>query len=146
MKNSIFTVAIFALAMGTIFTSCNSPAEKVDDSKAKVENAQQDLDKAKREYAEEYNKFKLESDEKITANEKLIADLKEYSKKKKKEAKADYEKVVSDLEAKNQALKERVNAQKDATSEQWASFKDEFNHDMNEIGEAIKNVGKDNVK
>lgn len=146
MKKSILTLAFIALATGFIFTACTSSAEKVDDSKEKMEQAERDLEDAKMEYELEYNKFKLEEEAKITANEQLIADLKVHSKNKKNEVKADYDKAVNDLEAKNQAMKERIAAQREANKENWESFVKEFNHDMEEIGSSIKNLGKDNVK
>jgi hypothetical protein len=76
MKKIIFSLAFTFITAGVLFTGCNSPEEKLDASKENVEEAQQNLDEANAEYAEQYNKFKLESDEKITANEKVIADLK----------------------------------------------------------------------
>ena len=68
------------LSLATI-TSCSSSAEKVNESKNNVEQAQQNLEKAKADYENQYNTFKAESDAKITANEKLIIDLKKYTKK-----------------------------------------------------------------
>ncbi len=67
------------MAVATM-TSCKTEAEKVDDSVEEVVEAQQDLDEAKADYEAQYNQFRLESDERITANEQLIADLKVYSK------------------------------------------------------------------
>lgn len=126
--------------------SCSTPEEKVEAKMENVEDAQQDLDQAKAEYTEEYNKFKLESEQKITANEKLIAELKENAKNMKKEAKIDYDKAVADLEAKNNAMKVRVEKVKDEDKDNWEAFKKEFNHDMDELGEAFKNLGKKNTK
>ena len=108
--------------------------------------AQQDLDEAKADYEAQYNQFRLESDERITANEQLIADLKVYSKDKKNEAKVEYDKMIADLEAKNEAMKVRVRDYKDEGSDKWESFKREFNHDMDELGASLKDIGKNNVK
>ncbi|MDD2982299.1 MAG: peptidase M23 [Crocinitomicaceae bacterium] len=123
-----------------------SSEEKVEDSKVQVENAQEDLDEAKRQQAESYAQFKLEADQQITANEQLIADLKLYSKNKKAEVKAGYDKSISDLEAKNEVLKQRVATQKELNKEKWESFKSEFKRDMDELGKSIRDLGKDNVK
>ena len=82
----------------------------------------------------------------ITANEQLIADLKLYSKNKKAEVKAEYDKSINDLETQNEVLKARVEAQKEANDEKWESFKTEFKHDMNELGKSLRDLGKDNVK
>ena len=118
----------------------------MDDSAEEVVDAQQDLEQAKADYEAQYNQFKLESEEKITANEKIIADLKVYSKDKKSEAKAEYDKMIADLEIKNEAMKVKVRDYKDEGSEKWESFKREFNHDMDELGASIKDLGNNNVK
>ncbi|CAN5422115.1 hypothetical protein BH10BAC1_BH10BAC1_02360 [soil metagenome] len=146
MKKSIFTLALITFVTGTMLTSCSSSAEKVDAAKADIETAQHDLDKAKEDYNEQYAKFKLESDQKITANEQLIADLKEYSKNKKKEAKITYDKAVSDLEETNEAMKAKVRDYKEEGNDKWESFKREFNHDMEELGQSITDLTKNNVK
>jgi len=146
MKKIIFSLTFTFIIAGVLFTGCNSPEEKLDASKENVEEAQQNLDEAKAEYAEQYNKFKLESEEKITANEKVIADLKVYSKTKKSEARIAYDKSIADLEARNEAMKVKVGVYKEEGNEKWQSFKDEFNHDMNELGDALKDLTKDNKK
>src|SRR5690606_28025578 len=104
------------------------------------------LDQAKAEYADEYNKFKLESDQKISANEMRIIELKANAKDMKKEAKIEYEKAVADLEAKNNAMKAKIEKVKDEETSDWESFKKEFNHDMDELGEALKDFNKKNTK
>jgi multidrug resistance efflux pump len=127
-------------------TSCKTEAEKVDDSAEEVVDAQQNLDEAKADYEAQYNQFKLDTDERITANEKEIADLKVYSRDKKNEAKVEYDKMIADLESKNEAMKVRVREYKNEGSENWESFKREFNHDMDELGASLKDIGKNNVK
>lgn len=146
MKKSIFTLALTMFVAGTIFISCNSSAKKEDAAKAKVEEAAQNLDQAKEDYNKQYDKFKIESDEKITANEKSIAELKEHTKNMKKEAKAKYEKTIADLEQKNEVMKEKVKDYKDDGKENWQSFKNEFNYDMDELGKALKDLTVKNIK
>lgn len=146
MKKSIYTLAFAALVAGMVFTSCKSPADKVEAEQENVLEAEQDLDEAKRDYNQEYSQFKSESEARITANEKVIADLKEYSIAKKKETRMEYEKAINDLESKNQAMKAKIADYKKDGNDNWESFKNEINHDMNEIGESLNNLGKNNVK
>ncbi len=146
MKKSILILASITIITSLTLTSCSTSSEKVENAEQAVIDADNDLDKAKKDYTEEYNKFKLESDEKITANEKLIADLKEYSKNKKKEAKIEYEKSIDNLEVMNNVMKEKINDYQDEGNDQWQSFKDEFNHDMLELGQAINDLNIKNVK
>jgi len=145
MKKSIFNLALIIFVAGTILTSCTSSAEKVDNAKANVEAATLDLEHAKEDYNREYENFKLESEEKITANEKIIADLKHYSKSVKKEMKTDYQKAILSLEQKNELMKEKVRDYKNDGNEKWQSFKREFNHDMDELGQALKDLTKNNT-
>ena len=146
MKKSSLILAGIMIAGGTLFTNCTTPAEKTDAAREDVQEAKEDLKQAKEDFAEQFIKFKFDTEEKITANDKLIADLKSYSKDKKKEVKADYDKAVSDLEAKNQEMKRKIEDYKAEGNEKWDAFKDEFNHDMDQLGEAIKDIGKKNVK
>jgi hypothetical protein len=146
MKSSIFKIAFITLATGSVLTSCMSSEDKVENSKVQVENAQENVDEAKRQQAENEAQFKFEANQQITANEQLIADLKLYSKNKKAEVKAEYDKSINDLETQNEVLKARVEAQKEANDEKWESFKTEFKHDMDELGKSLRDLGKDNVK
>ena len=70
-------MALTIFSTGSILTSCNSSSEKVAEASKK-------LDHAKEDYNKQCNECKLESEQKITANENSIEELKEYSKKMKK--------------------------------------------------------------
>lgn len=146
MKKSIFIIASLLLVTGISMTGCQTPEEKLDESHVEVEKAQENLEEANQEYINQYNEFKLEVNKEITANEKLIADLKEGAKTQKKEAKIEYEKTIADLELRNQAMKDQINDHEVENKEKWESFKEEFKHDMNELGQSIKDLGKNNVK
>ena len=146
MKKSIFNLALSTFVVGTVLTSCNSSSEKVENAKINVQEASHDLDKAKENYNEQYNNFKLESDEKIAANEKTIAELKESNRKKNKKEKAEEEKKIDELEQKNETMKSRMKDYKEDGNEKWESFKREFKHDMDELGQSLKDLGKNNVK
>lgn len=146
MKNSIFNIAMITLIAGSVLSSCMSNEEKMENSKVQVENAQENLDEAKRQQAEDYAQFKYEANQQITANEQLIVDLKLYSKNKKAEVKAGYDRNISDLEAENEVLRARVESQNEINKEKWESFKSEFKHDMDELGKSLKDLGNDNVK
>lgn len=146
MKKSILKFALFALVASTALTSCMSSSDKLEKSAEDVNDAKEDLREAEKEYDEQYNQFKIESNEQIESNSEVIRDLRLKSKDKKAEAKVEYERSIDELEAKNQALKVRVEMQEKTSNEKWHSFKDEFKHDMNELGQSIKDIGKNNVK
>ncbi len=144
MKKIIYLLALTLFSASAILISCNSPAEKVGEAEVAIEKAEQNLDEAKEDYKDEYNKFKIESEKQTIINDKVIAELKEQSKKMKKEEKAENEKVINELERKNEVMKAKINAYKEDGNEKWQSFKREFNHDMDELGQALKDLTKNN--
>jgi len=139
MKKSIFNLAFAIVASGALLTSCSSPAEKLEDSGENVEEAKEDLEQAKKEYNKQYELFKSESNEEITSNEKVIADLKEFSKSKKNEAKITYDATILDLEMRNEEMKQKIATYNYNNAEAWESFKEEFNKDMDELGQSLSN-------
>jgi len=50
------------------------------------------------------------------------------------------------FERKNEELRDRLETQEREGQEKWENFKKEFNHDIDELGQAIKDLFKDNVK
>ena len=98
------------------------------------------------EYIEQYEAFKSESNSKISENEKAIAVLKSEMKSKNNEVKADLEEKLTVLEEKNEALKEKIRDYKQTGDENWEAFKAEFESDMSNLGEALKDLTKNNVK
>ncbi len=152
MKKQIFTLAIATLIGGTIFTSCQSSAQKQDAAEEKVQDAKEDLKEARKDAnaeaqkaatADEWKTFRNESQEKIQANEKHIAELKVKMNKPGKLLDAAYAKKIDSLEEKNKDLKRRMDAYEKDQSD-WESFKREFNHDMDELGNALKDLTVDN--
>lgn len=153
MKRIIFiiSVAIFMLFVA-ILIGCKSSAQKEEDASDKVQDAQQDLnemqDKANAESqkaatAEEWKAFKIETEEKISNNEKSIAELKAKIKKSGKTLDTFRENKINKLEQLNRDLKARLDAYEKNQSD-WVAFKIEFNNDMDELGRAIKDLMVDN--
>lgn len=143
MKKTIYTLALLT---GLIFISCNTPSEKVEDAKDKVEEANDDLNAASLAYEKEYIDYKNETYEKIAANEQSALDFKARIEHEKKEAKAEYNKKIEVLEQKNSDMKKKLEDYKADGKEHWESFKTEFNHDMEELGKAFKDLTVRNVE
>ncbi|MBK9318793.1 MAG: hypothetical protein IPM91_08215 [Bacteroidetes bacterium] len=53
---------------------------------------------------------------------------------------------MADLEDRNSKLKQRLAEFKADSKDGWVSFKAEFNHDMEELGNAMKDLTTDNKK
>ncbi|MEO8086794.1 MAG: hypothetical protein ABI763_08245 [Bacteroidota bacterium] len=146
MRKATFYTLLVALAAANIFTSCNSDEKKVEDAKENVQEAKQDLQDAKTELNAEYPAFKADAEVKIAENEKRITELKE---KLAKPGTATFDgmrqKRIEQLEQKNADLRSKLYAYEKEHSD-WETFKREFKHDMDGIGEAFKDIGKDNTK
>ena len=116
MKKIIYSFVILSTMIGTIFISCRSSVEK-------VENAQENLQKANDKVTDaniELNKaindsimqFKKESERKFLAQEKSIAEFKVRIAKDKKMNKNLYEKKLADLdELKKSILQKAFNGE-----------------------------------
>ena len=153
MKKTILALAVTAFIAGTTLPSCQSSAEKVENAQDKVQEAQsdaddaeKDLDQAREDSYNEYQKFKKESDEKISAHEKSIIEFRVRIATEKKENRAQYEKKLAELEQKNSDMKKKMDEYKEEGKDKWEIFKNEFSHDMEELGKAFNDFTTKNVK
>ncbi|NTW23963.1 MAG: hypothetical protein HGA37_04635 [Lentimicrobium sp.] len=148
---TILAMATLFLA-GTVFTSCQSSASKEEAANAKVDKAQQELMEAQQEAdieaqkvasEDEWNTFKTETEVKISEYEIRIKALKDQMKKPGKTFDDLYKKRIEQFEQKIKELKTRLDDyEKNRTG--WEAFKREFNHDMEELGKAMKDLTVDN--
>ena len=83
--------------------------------------------------------FKNESEAKIDANQTRITELKAEMRKPGKKYDTRYARKIDNLEQRNLELRMRINTYNDEQSD-WNTFKNEFNHDLNEIGLAFTNL------
>jgi hypothetical protein len=79
------------------------------------------------------------AEEKINSYEKIIAEFKARIAKETKEDIAKYEKTLAELELKTSDMKRKLVEYKKEGIDKWDSFKLKFNHDMDELGNALKN-------
>ncbi len=136
MKKTILALAVTVFMAGTVFMSCQSSAEKVDEAKENVVQAELELNQA---IKDSIVQFRKESELKISAYDQSIADLKAKIATEKEDARATYEEKIEELEQKSDLLKTKLNDFKDDEIDKWNSFKNEFNRDMNDLGTALKN-------
>ncbi|REH00501.1 sll1863 family stress response protein [Flavobacterium aquicola] len=146
---SILLISAFSTAL---FVSCKpstkeeeAAQENVEEAKENVQQAKEDLAVAKEEAnAEEWESFKKNVDTIIEKNDAKIEVLQQNIKKSGKKASAEYQKKVDALQEKNEELKVKIKTYKNDAHSDWQSFKREFNHDMDEIGNAFKDLTVDN--
>ena len=143
MKKSIFTLAAMSLLMtGAIFTSCNSAAQKEENA---TNTEQQDVitDEQVVATAEEWQEFKTDAEAKIKRNEIRIEELTVQMNKPGQVFDDLYKNRILELEQQNRDLQNRIDAY-DKSHTDWQKFKREFNHDMDELGDALKNITVNN--
>jgi septal ring factor EnvC (AmiA/AmiB activator) len=144
MNNNILLIAITAFTAGTFLLSCDrKKMEKTSES------INQQLSEDSLKFVEEWESFKKTSEEKIKAREEEIQALRLKIKESNQETKEKYQQKIDTLEKKNNELKKKLS---DYASEsnsnakkRWYEFKREFNHDMDELGRAFKDLTVDNT-
>ena len=153
MKKTTFSLAIITIMAVTMLTNCQTSAnkyekaqDKVQDAKNELIEAKSDLKKAQQDSYNEYLMFKKESDEKISAHDKNIAEFRARIAKEKMEVQGKYEMQLALLEKKNSDMKKKLVDYKEEGKDQWEMFKTEFNRDMDELGNAFKDLVVKNTK
>jgi Na+-transporting methylmalonyl-CoA/oxaloacetate decarboxylase gamma subunit len=154
MKKILYTLAFATFMIGILLMSCKPSTKEEKESQEKVQDARENVQVAKDSLAEakkaatteEWKAFKQQADSTINDNEAKIAVLKLKIKKTGKSIDAKYQENIDALEQKNKDLKVKVDSYKNQANSDWESFKREFNHDMNEIGQAFKDLTVDNKK
>ena len=149
INNFLTALVILAIAF---FSSCQSNEAKLDSAKENVEEVKDELAEAKQDVreatakvasAEEWRIFKSDAEAKIKINEVRIGELKVKLNKPGKTFDEMYAKNIESLEVKNKDLKTRIGAYESNQSD-WDSFTREFNHDMDELGQALKDLTVNN--
>ncbi|MGQ7946552.1 hypothetical protein [Flavobacterium sp. WC2509] len=146
MKKLVF-IPVFALfTVSTMFISCK-PTPKEEAAQENVEEAKEDLAEAKQQAnEEEWQNFKNEMNAVIEKNDARIAELKQNIKNTGKSADIEYQKKIDTLNERNEKLKVKMRDYKNDANSDWQSFKREFNHDMEGLGDALNNITVNNKK
>jgi hypothetical protein len=135
------------------FVACQSGDKKEQNAANEVADAKQNLkevvkendeDKKETATADQWKKFKDDTDAKILENEKKMTALTDQMKAKGKKMDDLYARKIDTLQMKNKVLKNKLESY-DMKSD-WKKFQDEFNHDMDELGKTLKDFALDNKK
>jgi hypothetical protein len=143
MKKTIFTMAILIAIVLPLFTSCQTQSKKIENAQENVLKANDELNQALKDSIQLYRSA---TQQKLIANEKLITDYKAKIAIEKKEIKAKHETELARLVKKNNDLKTKLDNYNEVDNTKWEAFKTEFNHDMDELGNALKDLTVKNVK
>lgn len=154
MKKTIYTLAAITVMTATVLLGCNSSTKKQEDAIDDVADARENTEDAKEQLmvakkdanANEWKKIKKETNTRIKENKIRIAQLKVEMIKSGFSIDTLYAKKIEELELKNKNIKIKVDSYKNDTSDDWELFKREYNHDINELNRAIKELKVYNKK
>jgi len=146
MNKTILAITVIALITGTVFTSCNSSADRVDNAEQALIDADKELKEANEAYLLDIENYRMETADKIAANNKSIADFNLRIENEKKEVKAEYKKQIAELEQKNSDMEKKMDDYQADGKQKWEAFKTEFSHDMDELGKAFTDLTVNNTK
>lgn len=142
MKKIILSAALVSLMGSATFAQQNKKAEA---ARKDLSEAQIDLNHARNDSAADFHAFKKEAQEKISANQKKIAELKTKKINDNKKIKDEYNKKVSALEKKNNDLKRQIEGSDKIKTNMWTEFKRDFYRNMAEIANSFKVIGENST-
>lgn len=153
MRKPIFNLLIAATLMASFtLTGCQTPEQKAAAAETNLEDAQKELAEAEEDKmtadqnavdAVEWQKFRTDTEAKIKANEVRIVELREKKKTSGQKLDVVYTQRIDTLEQRNIGMRTWMNDYENSNTD-WALFKREFNHDMDELGKALKDLTVDN--
>jgi len=150
MKKAMVTLALALPAAGIMITSCQTSGTNVEKAREKLQDAEEQVVVANQELIKSLNDsiqmFKQENGEIITSYEKSMTEIKTKMANNKEENQIILEKKLAMLEQNNEEMKIRLEEYREDGRENWVAFKNEFNHDMEELGTAFKDLTVNNVK
>lgn len=150
MIKQIFSRTLIVCVLGTGLNSCHSSTSKVDEAKENLKIATENLLAAKQEQSrtltDSLNQFRITVKEKIRLNEIKIAAFKAGIVNEPVKAKNNTDKKLAGLELRNRNLLNRLHNYDNLSNEKWIVFRNEFNHDMDKLGEDIIGITINNVK
>lgn len=140
IKQCVLILITIALISAIVLSGCSSSAQKIEDAKKDVINANKDLDEANQEYLTDVEKFKKETADKISENKRSADEFRARKELDKENAREDYERKINELEQKNSDMQKRLDDYQANGKEKWDQFKSEFNNDMEKLGKAFKDL------
>lgn len=165
MKTRAVSLTITACMAGIFLTSCGEKSKRdATEVKEDIKELNKDVKEGAKDTAEEikmvaqkdWETFKTASENTIQNTEKEIKDLRDRIAKANKKEQESLTEDLDKLEQKNKELKERLidRSKKfrenmvefnERTEDDEKAFEREFNHDMEELEIALKNMFNDNV-
>lgn len=143
MKPSIIILTSAICLSALIFSGCNTPAQKTDNTQSGLKEVIEP-DDANEAYLADMANFKKETDAQIVINNQSIGGFRAKIQNEKLVAKSEYEARIVKLEQRNSEIRNKIDNYKADGKANWELFKIEFNHDMNELRKALNDFTVDN--
>jgi hypothetical protein len=140
MKNVIRIMMITTIATLASLAVAGQQDKKAAAARKDASKAKSELRQAKIDSAADYLEFKKEAELKISENEKEIKALKAEKDRDTKEIRTKFDNEVGGLEEKNNALKSKIASADITETSKWTSFKQDFNREMDDLGQSIKEL------
>jgi uncharacterized protein YPO0396 len=140
---TFFLLSAMVILLGTLVYSCKNEDKHPEEGQKDVTIG--DRDKTDTEYLTDIESYRVEADAEFAANDSILADFREQLKEEKDENKRrEREEHYSDLERRNNEMRAKLRDYKAENRERWEEFKEEFKHDMRELGDAFRDLGVNN--
>ena len=138
MKKSILIMSIGILMTSIALSGCQSSTNKTQNAKDNMlgekigtVDSVNSIGQVQQDSITAFQNFKEESEAKLESYQDTITSL------KGKIAKVKYEKKLAVIEQKNNDLKQKLEDFKYDGQGKWVTFKTEFNHNMDDLGDAL---------
>lgn len=145
MKNSVVTCFVVILSI-SVFNSCSSQTEEITKAEQEVKEANRNLELANKEYLEDIEDYKRETEMKINSNKASIAKLRSEKKEANKELNQEKNEKIGELEERNNKMEQKMKAYQANSNDNWEDFKSEFAREMDELGTSLNNLFTKNSK
>lgn len=145
MKKLLVGICAFAMIATMHLSAFSQEDKKSAEARKQLAEAETALTKAGIDSAADFERFKREAADKIEDNKKKIEQLKLADDEINLNFRNEYEGEIEILEKKNNRLLMKINKAADTKTSKWSEFKKEFNKDMTNLADAIKNIGRKNI-
>jgi len=153
MKNQISIIIVSAFVSIALLFSCQTREQEIETARQSVEESTNNTNEAKQalkqaiiDSTEDYNNFKSQSEIRIKLYEQKIAELKAQIAKEKLSNRSEYQKMVADLERRNESMKLNLREFKATGKDNWAMFKVNVSSSLDSLGNSITDFFSVNQK
>ncbi|HEY3295296.1 MAG TPA: hypothetical protein VGL38_07645 [bacterium] len=145
MKHTLLAVIAAGLAVLILTAGCNkSLKQTIERAKGNAAEEQRAEERAvqdsESDYMDEWQAFRGNAEKQIAANAVTIDELKAKAAGADEKVRAKFSATVDVLVQKNKELKGKLDAYQDEGKINWDAFKRDFSHDLESLGQSLKDL------